>query len=619
MVRRRGWLGGVCALVLAVGGVHAEPFAFASRAVTLPDVPEAGYPRFATLPDGTLLLASGQSVRLSRDKGMNWTRRDVQQAVARSVISSTGTRHDLSRESWQPFVVPDGTVMLAYRSRTRGYRKRSGKEFYTSIRVISSRDGGEHFSDEVILAEAVAKDFNGFWEPYLIQIDERTVALYYSDDLNVARVPYQQKIQYVTYDIPTRKWDKRVRTAIDGVPRHSRDGMPSVCRLQGGGFAMVIEAQDYLKINAPAGVVRDCVFVIGLSRSQDGLTWSDPVPVWAPADMTAGHRCAAPFIAALPDGRVVISCMADEGYTGEPGRNETLNCRFAAIASTVPLTLATVLEPTTGGLSKGFAALPPFFPAESRSYQIWNTVYCDGTDLYLAGDYGVNKTDGRGNQVLKLVRCPVSALSSEAGTNLLPNGDFEKGDPFPLQWERANGLTSFFVTVEGHGRVVRMDTSVERRQAMAWDQAFKKDPSLPVPARVPISKAGYDSIGGNEGVMLDSELIDCEPGQNYKLTADIRGAGKPFVWIKGFLKHPRREVYVDGYQTRLEPPSVSAETWTTCSIGFNPTARSPLVSKMKVRLYAYWPNGIYEFDNIRIEKISQAEMDALVKQRSEVH
>ena len=602
MVRRRGWMGVACALAVAACGAHAEPFAFASRAVTLPDVPEAGYPRFATLPDGTLLLASGQSVRLSRDKGMSWTRRDVQQAVARSVISSTGTRHDLSRENWQPFVAPDGTVMLAYRSRTRGYKKRSGKEFYTSIRVISSRDGGEHFSDEEILAEAVAQDFNGFWEPYLIQIDERTVALYYSDDLNVARVPYQQKIQYVTYDIPTRKWDKWVRTAIDGVPRHSRDGMPSVCRLQGGGFAMVIEAQDYLKRKAPAGNARNCAFVIGLSRSQDGRTWSDPVPVWAPADITAGHRCAAPFIAALPDGRVVISCMADEGYTGEPGRNETLNCRFAAIASTAPLTLTTVLEPTLGGPSKGFAAVPPFFPAESGSYQIWNTVYCDGTDLYLAGDYGLNAADDRRTKVLKLVRCPAAgsgAVESKPlsdGANLLPNGDFETGDPFPLHWERANGLTSFFVTAEGHGRVVRMDTSVERKQAMAWDQAFKKDPSLPVPERVPISKAGYD-----------------------RLTADIRGAGKPFVWIKGFMMHPRRGVLVDAYQTRLEPPSVSAETWTTCSIGFNPTARSPQVSKMKVRLYAYWPNGIYEFDNIRIEKISQAEMDALVKQRSEVH
>ncbi|MBP5321470.1 MAG: hypothetical protein J6334_10820 [Kiritimatiellae bacterium] len=614
------WMMGVmvCAAGVVLGAGTAD---FAARAETLPDLPEPGYPRFATLPDGTLFLASGQSVRLSRDRGMSWTRREVQQAVARTAVSPTGETHALVRENWQPFVAPDGTVFLAYRSRTRGYVKRSGKPFYTSIRVITSRDGGAHFEDEEILAEGVAADFHGFWEPYLIQIDERTVALYYSDDLNVERIPYQQKIQYVTYDLPTRRWDKRVRTALDGVPRNSRDGMPSVCPLQGGGFAMVVEIQDWVKRNMPSGEKRNCVFVVGISRSADGRTWSVPLPIWAPADLAAGHRCAAPFIAALPDGRVVISCMADEGYTGEKGRDETTNCRFAAIVSTAPLTLQSPLTPTAGGPAAGFAALPALFPSEPCSYQIWNTVYCDGKDLYFAGDYGLNMAgSGRRNRTLKLVRCPVAEGDRPGGTvqNLLPNGDFEEGEPVPLHWERANGLTTFFARAEGHGRVVRMDTSVERKQAMAWDQAFKADPSLPVPSRVPISAAGYDSIGGNEGVMLDSELIDCEPGQNYKLTADIRGAGKPFVWIKGFMAHPRRGVLVDAYQTRLEPLSVSPERWTTCSIGFNPTARSPQVTRMKVRLYAYWPNGIYEFDNIRVEKISQAEMDELVKRRGQV-
>ena len=100
------------------------------------------------------------------------------------------------------------------------------------------------------------------------------------------------------------------------------------------------------------------------------------------------------------------------------------------------------------------------------------------------------------------------------------------------------------------------------------------------------------------------------------MTADFKGAGKPFVWIKGFLWHPTRKTWVDGYQTRLEPARVSPDTWSTFSIGFNPTARSPRIQKFKVRLYAYWPNGLYYFDNIRVEAITPGEMKQLVEQRS---
>ncbi len=210
-------------------------------------------------------------------------------------------------------------------------------------------------------------------------------------------------------------------------------------------------------------------------------------------------------------------------------------------------------------------------------------------------------------------------LSLSAGTNLIPNGSFDEGDETASHWERADGLTSFFETEEGRGRIVKLDTLVDRDQAMEWSKTFKTDPSRKPPAKKPIAQGSYSSIGGNEGVMLDSELIDCKPGQNYKLTVDFKGDGKPFVWIKGFLMHPSRGVLVDGYQTRLEPDSPSKTEWRTFSIGFNPTAKSPRITKMKVRLYAYWPNGLYYFDNVRVEEITPEEMARLVEKRSEVH
>ena len=205
-----------------------------------------------------------------------------------------------------------------------------------------------------------------------------------------------------------------------------------------------------------------------------------------------------------------------------------------------------------------------------------------------------------------------------AGDNLIPNGTFDEGETFAARWERADGLTSFFLNEEGRGRIVKLDTLVDRDQALEWAKAFKAAPTLPPPAKKPIPPGSYGSIGGNEGVMLDSELIDCKPGQDYKLSVDFRGDGKPFVWIKGFLRHPSRNTGVDGYQTRLEPGSPSKTEWRTFSIGFNPTAKAPRIQKMKVRLYAYWPNGLYYFDNVRVEAISPEEMALLVAKRSEV-
>jgi hypothetical protein len=211
-----------------------------------------------------------------------------------------------------------------------------------------------------------------------------------------------------------------------------------------------------------------------------------------------------------------------------------------------------------------------------------------------------------------------SVLSMMAGDNLVLNGNFDDGRDFALHWERANGLTTFFEQEAGRGRIVKMDTQVDRGQALTWAKAFKENPDLPPPTKKPIPKSSYGSIGGNEGVMLDSEFIECKTGQNYKLSADFRGAGKPFVWIKGFQWHPRRKDFVDGYQTRLEPRTASKTEWRNYAIGFNPTRLSPKIKKFKVRLYAYWPNGLYYFDNIRVEEISEEEMALLMKKRSAV-
>ena len=78
--------------------------------------------------------------------------------------------------------------------------------------------------------------------------------------------------------------------------------------------------------------------------------------------------------------------------------------------------------------------------------------------------------------------------------------------------------------------------------------------------------------------------------------------------------HPRRKTLTDCYQTRLAPKGSPSGKWRTAAITFRPTRNTV---KMKVRIYAYWPAGVYRFDNVRLEEITPAEAAELRKKRSE--
>ncbi len=184
------------------------------------------------------------------------------------------------------------------------------------------------------------------------------------------------------------------------------------------------------------------------------------------------------------------------------------------------------------------------------------------------------------------------------------------------QWEAANGLTTFWEKDPFRGRVARLDTRLEEKQTMAWEAVWRKNPAARPPKPIYAKPPYYSSVGGNHGVLLDSVLFAVEPGQDYKLTAEVRGTAGAYVWVKGFRKHPKRDMLVDSYQTRLDATRLSADEWQTFTIGFNPTARSPHTTLMKVRLYAFWPVGVTYFANVRLEKITPEEMAALVEERS---
>lgn len=417
------------AMLMMPAGASGMQAVVWEAASAVPPVNVAGYPRLDILSNGTLILANSGTIRKSVNGGQTWVRKDVTQNSATTVVSSSGQTHTLVRENWQPFVLMDGTVMLSYRARTANY---TTGEFYTSIRVMYSNDNAETFINEEILVENTASAFRGYWEPFIIQIDEDTLALYYANDLDGIVGGAQQNICYVTYDLETKTWNKTQRVAINGISRNSRDGMPVVTQLSDGSFAMVFEAFDYNR-RSYNGVYGQSPFVISMSRSADGKSWSTPVPIAAPQNITAGDRCAAPYITTLGDGRIAVSYMCDEDYIGTPAEKAVYNCNMDVIVSKGVVTLNSGIVPTTGGVSSSFEKLADPIAQVSNGYQIWCCVeYLDGR-LYAVCSSGTNDKSESSKLKFRRANLSLSALNSPDAVSefLVSNGESscENGRP----------------------------------------------------------------------------------------------------------------------------------------------------------------------------------------------
>ena len=420
------------AAVLVVSAFAAEfaPVVWADEAET-PDISaKGGYPRLAELSDGTLLACHGEYISFSSDDGKTWT--ETKPLPAAGTYTSETTTHTLSKANHQPYVLPgmgengQDLVFVAYRSHTKGFDFYTAGEFYTSIRIVASMDGGKTFGDEVVLIEgicnrategstvtATTSSFRGYWEPMMLQINDNEMALYYADDLSVAasHAGNSQQIRYLLYDISTGTWDTTPYLAIDGetrtgsVYRRSRDGMPSVTKLMDGSFAMVIETFDYnIRPFADSGKSGHAEYVVSLARSLDGKTWDQAgiLPIIAPTDVltatsiASGHVCAAPYIATLPDGRVAISYQTDEDYLGSTDGLSTINkSNLSVVVSNAPLTYDSAVAYTTGGPSSSFTKLEDPFGRVENGYQLWNSVSCYDGHLYVVSSTNVNGETGK--------------------------------------------------------------------------------------------------------------------------------------------------------------------------------------------------------------------------------
>jgi hypothetical protein len=193
--------------------------------------------------------------------------------------------------------------------------------------------------------------------------------------------------------------------------------------------------------------------------------------------------------------------------------------------------------------------------------------------------------------------------------NLVANGDFEKGENTPDNWEKVDGLCTFHETDGERGGHIRMDTDVYLSQWHQWRKRFEGGESASAaPAKDATSGDKYDTVGGTYGVRLYSDVIPVEAAATYSIEFDALCPFSnqlffPKVFVKGYGKDGTTMEFYNMYKA---VHTSDTARWQHYSRVFHPTDRTPQVTEMRVMLFAYWPPGEYAFDNVAIYKVQAA-------------
>ena len=281
--------------------------------------------RVKTLSDGTVAAVyyvGGQGIYFAKSADNGLTFKNPVR-IASNVTHDTYGRLEVQNANF--IELKDGKIMAAYRNNTftGSPETKPWINYHTSICYKISEDGGATWGDEHVAVEWTNTDPNqkhdsspdhGFWEPDPVYIGD-TLFLYYADTVtptNNEDVCYQH-ISYVIWNgsefgVPA--------IAQNGNTHNSRDGMSVVTKLSDGTYAMVYEST--------ATNDEDITFVVKMSKSTDGIVWSEPVIVSAPEKALAeksidrgesASNCN-PYIITLPDGRVAVSYNTTDFYNG---------------------------------------------------------------------------------------------------------------------------------------------------------------------------------------------------------------------------------------------------------------------------------------------------------------
>ncbi len=197
-------------------------------------------------------------------------------------------------------------------------------------------------------------------------------------------------------------------------------------------------------------------------------------------------------------------------------------------------------------------------------------------------------------------------MAAAHGQSVLPNGDFERGDPAhpgkAAHWDAVDGLgvqwtdAPILPGAPPHGKAIRMDTAqTEKAMVASYVKAGLTQWVFPAPAN--------DAIAKTYGLSLYSEAMPVVAGKTYRVTFDYMSekgtSGK--LWFRAYAD-------VNGEKKRVYEGTIECGgtgTWKQFAGVFHPTKYRPNVSEFKIMLFGLFPPGVAWFDNIKVEAVDE--------------
>ncbi|NOX96699.1 MAG: hypothetical protein GXO98_01270 [Nitrospirae bacterium] len=170
-----------------------------------------------------------------------------------------------------------------------------------------------------------------------------------------------------------------------------------------------------------------------------------------------------------------------------------------------------------------------------------------------------------------------------AGSNLIKNPGFEEGRQdnrnLPRYWE---------ATEEKH---VSPEYVAEN---VSLVPAGRKGKSL----KINLTKR----VANGPGLGFLSDWIEITPGKEYELKVDVKSRGpKPIIFAIGYGLEKEERKIIYRAQKQLRPQSNDWETFSRSFPSQSGSKRFQKVKWLRIKLYAYHPQGDVYFDNVSLK------------------
>jgi len=245
---------------------------------------------------------------------------------------------------------------------------------------------------------------------------------------------------------------------------------------------------------------------------------------------------------------------------------------------------------------------------------------------------------------------PPEIGKNSTAKNLCPNGDFEeakdsqtRGEKAPAGWRQKaregwqtlDNLTSFYEVIERDGKkthVLKIDTDVLEEEFHARSKELKDGSTEPAKTKTQVPPDDrYKTIGGTYGISLWTETpILVKKDTWYYFSAEFQGHTEdiffPKIFLKGYGKGDWKQLdenlkWVKAenmagekgclYETYLSMRNAEdPKLWKKYEMVIQPTRFNPNVEAVGIQIFAYWPRGVFRFDNIIFREATPEEVKA---------